>query len=182
MNNFETFSQVIDRTANMIIGVQGLTPDRVMVMMYTKSFTQHSIVFTYTDSFEHFTPLARLMAPFQGCLWISFAIVLSFAIVVILISKKLTTRQRHFVIGGRVNRTPILNMLNVVIGNAAHMHYLGAFSRTLLLLWILFCFIIRNSYQGSLYEFLVSNINRPVHKIKLNVILIVAKPTRKFTL
>lgn len=160
----------------MIIGVQGLTPERVMVMKHTHSFTQHSIVFSYTDSFEHYTPLARLLAPFQGDLWISFSIVLTISIVVILISKKLTTRQRHFVIGGRMNRTPILNMLNIVIGNAASMHYLGAFSRTLMLLWILFCFIIRNSYQGSLYEFLQSQrVNSPydtvekVHKSNVKI-------------
>lgn len=100
------------------------------------------------------------MGPFKSYVWISIAVLLSVSIFVILLTRKLSTRQRHFIIGGRMNRTPIMNMLNVLIGNAIanrninYGTYIGVFARSLFLLWIFFWLVVRNSYQGSMFDFL----------------------------
>lgn len=53
-----------------------------------------------------------------------------------------------------------MNMLNVLIGNVipnprmTNVRYFGVFARTLTILWIFFWLIVRNSYQGSLFQFL----------------------------
>lgn len=123
---------------------------------------QHSFIFAFSQSDLFATPLARLMAPFQGYVWISITCLISISIIVILMTKKLSTKHRHFIIGGRKNRTPVLNMMNALIGNVipnrkmAHRKYFGTFARTLTILWIFFWLIVRNSYQGSMYEFLQS--------------------------
>lgn len=57
-------------------------------------------------------------------------------------------------------RTTIINMFNVLIGNAIpnpemqRRQYFGVFARTLAILWIFFWLIVRNSYIGSLFQFL----------------------------
>lgn len=59
-----------------------------------------------------------------------------------------------------MNRTPIMNMLNVLIGNVIanrninYGSYIGVFARSLFLLWIFFWLVVRNSYQGSMFDFL----------------------------
>lgn len=76
---------------------------------------QHSFVFTFAENNIFVTPLARLMAPFHASLWISILLLLIISIFVILLTKQLTKFQRHFLIGGRMNRTPITNMLTSMI-------------------------------------------------------------------
>lgn len=146
----------------MTIGTYALTMDRVNVMAYSQSYMKHAFIFAYAESTQLVTPLARLMAPFQGYVWLSIALLLAISVLVILLTKNLPKSQRHFIIGGRMNRTPILNMINAIIGNVisnprmSHKMYFGTFARTLLILWIFLWLIIRNSYQGSMYEYLQS--------------------------
>lgn len=141
----------------MTIGSYALSIERIAVLSYSKSYMQNSFVFAYIRNIVFSTPL---MAPFQNCMWISIASLLFISIIIILMSKKLSTRQRHFIIGGRLNRTPILNMINVLFGNVVanrqmtRARYFGIFARTLMILWIMFWLIVRNSYQGALYGFL----------------------------
>lgn len=131
-------------------------------MSYTQSYLQNGFIFAFVQSTTPSAPMARLMAPFQDCVWISIAILLAISIFAILLSKRLSTRHRHFVIGGHMNRTPIVNMLSVLIGNTvsnprmAHRQYFGVFARTLATLWLFFWLVVRNSYQGSLYKFFQS--------------------------
>lgn len=149
---------VLDGDANMTVGTYALSVERVNAMAYTKSYSQTAFIFAFKESIELVTPLARLMSPFQDIVWISIAFLLIVSTFIILLTKKLSLRQRHFIIGGHINRTPILNMVNALIGNAisnprmAHGQSFGVFSRTLCILWLFFWLVVRNSYQGSLYE------------------------------
>lgn len=72
-----------------------------------------------------------------------------------------------------MNRTPILNMWNSVLGNSIankHIAYgkkFGILARTLLFYWIILWFILRNTYQGALYTYLQSNrVSSPYDKIE----------------
>lgn len=151
--------------ASLTIGSFALASDRVALMAHTKSYMQNSFIFVFTPNMVLSTPLWRLMAPFQSFLWISILLVLIISISIILISQKLSARQRHFIIGGRMNRTPILNMINVMIGSVIsnpRMLYkksFGVFARTLFILWVFFWLVVRNSYQGALYGFLQTQRN-----------------------
>lgn len=64
-----------------------------------------------------------------------------------------------------MNRTPILNMINILIGSVisnrrmSHQQYFGVFARTLAILWVFFWLVVRNSYQGALYGFLKTQRN-----------------------
>lgn len=77
-----------------------------------------------------------------------------------------------------MNRTPILNMITSLLGNVianpimSNWKYFGTFARTLTMFWFIFWIVVRNSYQGSLYEFLQSQrIESPydtVEKVKMS--------------
>lgn len=149
---------VIDGDANMTVGTYALSMERVNLMSYSRSYTQNALIFAFKKNAQLTTPLARLMSPFQTFVWISIAFLLFISILVILLTKKLSMQHRHFMIGGQMNRTPILNMINMVIGNSianpkmTQERHFGVFARTLCILWLFFWLIVRNSYQGSLYE------------------------------
>lgn len=106
------------------------------------------------------SPFTRLTAPFPLEIWLMIGGTLAAAIAMILLTKTLSRKWRHFYIGGRLNRTPILNMWMTVLGSPVcnprmtNRRSFGTFARTLLMLWILLWFVLRNSYQGSLYNFL----------------------------
>lgn len=144
----------------MTVAAYSPSLERVRVMAYTVSYSRNALLFAFIEKLQFATPLARLMAPFQSYVWICIAVLLAVSISVILLTRKLSARQRHFIIGGRVNRTPIMNMLNVLIGNVIanpimnYGTYFGIFARSLFLLWIFFWLVVRNSYQGSMFDYL----------------------------
>lgn len=146
----------------MTVGTYAPSLERFMVMANTHSYIQSSFVFAFAQSTKNTTPMSRLLEPFQDNLWISIGILLIISMVIILLLKKLPERQRHFIIGGQVNRTPILNMWTALMGNVipnprmTQIQYFGVFARTLCLLWIFFWLVVRSSYESSLYEFLQS--------------------------
>lgn len=166
-NNFG--NQVLMGDASMTMASYALTAQRVAVMAHSKSYMQMTFVFVFTQNMVVTTPLWRLLAPFQWPLWIAIVALLSVSILLIMLSRKLSTRQRHFLIGGRMNRTPILNMINVLIGSMIpnprmmQQQYFGVFARALAVLWIFFWLIVRNSYMGSLYGFLQTQRNSSLY-------------------
>lgn len=122
-------------------------------------YIQSSLGFAFREN-EIDSPLERFMAPFETDIWYIIGGILIISIVLILLTKKLSRQWRHFIIGGRRNRAPITNMWNTVLGGPIinrrmkNLKSFGTFARTLLLLWIMLWFVIRQGYQGTLYKFL----------------------------
>lgn len=156
------FWKVLAGEADLTIGGYLSSEIRALAFSLGTPYMQASTGFCFRES-NAFSPLTRLTAPFKGHLWTLNAVILFISIVIILSTKRLTRKWRHFYIGGRLNRTPILNMLAVVLGNPisnrqiANAQHLGTFARTLTILWIIQWLVIRNSYQGALYNYLQSH-------------------------
>lgn len=129
-------------------------------MVASQSYFQVGLAFAILPSEDISTPMEKLLAPFTTHLWESTVLCVTLAVIVILITKTMSRRWRHFVIGGRVNRTPILNMWNSFLGGGignpifSMARYLSTFARTLLLIWSTGCLVLRGSYQGALYDFM----------------------------
>lgn len=121
---------------------------------------QVDLGFSYKNDFDLETPLARMFAPLQPAIWMTIAALICCAAIIILLMKLMNVRLRQFIIGGRVNRTPVFNMICVALGgNIAnqrmrYLRYFGTFSRTLTMIWMLSFLILRNAYQCSLYDYL----------------------------
>lgn len=114
-------------------------------------------IYKETDS-DFDSSIYQLLAPLSPIVWFSITAFVLLTIVIILITKKLTRKQRHFIIGGKRNRAPILAMWAIVFGLAvvnrriSKRKFFGTFARTLALFWIILWLIIRNAYQGALYS------------------------------
>lgn len=151
--------KVYNGKVNLSTGGYGSTIRNSILFSLSVPYVQSSLGFAFRER-EIDNPLTRLMAPFETDVWLSTLGLLILSMVAILLTKKLPRQWRHFIIGGRQNRTPILNLWNTVLGGPIlnrRMKYrrtFGTFARTLLLLWILLWFIIRQGYQGTLYKFL----------------------------
>lgn len=144
------------------MGGYALSKERSIIFTASNPYLQASFGFCFKQG-NAFIPFTRLVAVFKIKIWGLICGLLLIAMMMILLTKKLPPKWRHFIIAGRLNRSPILNMWTVVVGNPISNPYLesrrnfGTFARTLLLLWILMWFVIRNAYQSALYKYLQSH-------------------------
>lgn len=121
---------------------------------------QMDLGFSFRNRLDRETPLARMFAPLHVHIWMTIAGLMGAATIIILLMKNMSAAKRCFVIGGRVNRTPVYNMVCVALGgNIANqrmrsLRHFGTFARTLAMIWMLAFLILRNAYQCSLYDFL----------------------------
>lgn len=139
--------------ANVTIGGYASTKERSLVFSCSNAYLQASIGFCYKERMGYLP----LTAPLGIRLWLVLCVILLVAIVLILLTKKLSQKWRHFIIGGKSNRSPIFNcwatLLGMCICNPYILHgkKIGTFARTLVFFWILLWFVIRSSYQAALY-------------------------------
>ena len=106
-------------------------------------------------------PLDTLFDLFKIEVWISLGAMVFIASTVTILLKLFPAKARRFIVGGWINRTPILNLLAVYLGNSFRMwndrrdrRAMSTFAKTLFTIWSLGLLIIRESYHGSLYGFL----------------------------
>lgn len=136
-----------------------LNKERAALFAFSKPYLQASLGFCFREV-DTFIPLARLAAPFRSYMWLTIGVVLFITTVIILLTKNLNREWRHFIIGGRINRTPVLNMWSSFLGNnianpkISSGEFFGNFARGIFILWVILWFVIRNSYQGALYTYL----------------------------
>lgn len=155
----------MNEEANFTIGNYLLTKERERWLSPSVSYTQQSMGLAYKERYRHVSPFSQFVAPFSLTVWLLIFAVLCMSAIIILLLKKLSSRQRHFIIGGRMNRSPILNMINLFLGGLVdnrrrrHLRYFGTFARTLAMLWMLFSFFLRKSFEGTLFGFLQ---NQPI--------------------
>lgn len=158
-NPNKTIFKLHDGTVNLTAGGYSATMRLSSIFSLSVPYLQSSLGFAFREN-EVDSPFTRITAPFQMQIWFIICVTLVATVVMILLTKKLSRQWRHFYIGGRVNRTPILNMWITVLGGPVcnprmtNRRSFGTFARTIMMLWILLWFVIRSSYQGSLYDFL----------------------------
>lgn len=150
-------AQVLEGQVDLSIAVYTLALDRSHWMSPTIPYMYAPIVFAYKGT-EFSLTLTVLLEPFRYHVWFSIFLLFFSSILIIFLTKTCNRRHRHFIIGGRLNRTPVLNLMNAALGNAVpkvnDIRYFGTFARSLLMFWILTWLILRNSYGGALYKYL----------------------------
>ncbi|KAG5684044.1 hypothetical protein PVAND_013296 [Polypedilum vanderplanki] len=102
------------------------------------------------------TSLEKFFIPFRLDLWVSLIIVLFLAVFVIAILKHKLKRFRNFIIGSNIN-DPFNELLTAFIGGSSHKLPRRNFARYLLMIFILFCLVMRSVYIGGLFKYLQSN-------------------------
>lgn len=123
---------------------------------FTATFPHHHVPVVITNVLSiPFTSIQRLLLPFQLTVWIIFICTLAFAFSVIYIILICCGDRQSFVFG-RANHAPFLNTINISLGGSVMRPPTRNFARTLLAFWLFGTLILRNSYQGALFEFLHS--------------------------
>lgn len=140
-----------------------ITTERLKFLSPSDPYLQSSLVFAYKEREAFVFSISRLLAPFEYRIWIAIVVIFVISIFLILMTKLFPQKWRHFFIGGHLNRSPILNAWQSLLGKSipnrfiANGRHFGNFARTLTMFWILLWFVIRSFYEGALYTNLQRN-------------------------
>lgn len=146
---------ILNNESDIAIGNFLLRSSRTNLMDPSMVYFSLAVVFAIPQG-ERLTPLKTLLRPFEFVVWIMLSITLAVGLLVIVtLNYKLKT-LRAFVYGTGI-KTPVINMMVAVFGGAQTKLPRRNFARFILMLFLMFCLIQRNAYQGSLYLFLKSD-------------------------
>jgi len=111
---------------------------------------------------DFYSGFEKLFLPFDYATWILIAITFAIGLTTILIVTQLSLTIRSFLIGRDV-RAPTMNLFAAFFG-LGQLRLPGRnFGRFLLMLYILWCLIIRTGYQGVLYDLLKGDGRKAQH-------------------
>lgn len=115
------------------------------------TFYDREMAFMFSNG-ERYNAYEKLMIPFDSEVWV--LLVYSFMVgffVIIIVRGACNNSIQDFVFGSSV-KTPAFNMIIAFFGQGQNILPKRNFSRYLLMLFTLFCLIIRTGYQGVQFE------------------------------
>jgi hypothetical protein len=105
---------------------------------------------------RRFTSLEKLLQPFNRTVWVLLVVMFITGIFIMLLLHLKFKSHKSLVYGQKVNY-PGLNMMAAILGLSQSVLPRRNFPRILLMMFLLFCLVMRNTYQGLLYKFIQSN-------------------------
>lgn len=113
----------------------------------------------YGKSYSSFD---KLFFPFEPSIWICISLVLLLLSIVVILLKTVSRKVRNFVVGSG-NDGPFCNTIAISLGITMPDHAVPYrnFGRTILMILLLATLVLRNAYQGNLFNFLKSQKQRP---------------------
>lgn len=141
--------------SDLAIGTFFLKPQRIKLFDYTTTFDVDDLVWVIPPG-RFYSPLEKLLQPFSNIVWILISVIIIIGISVILIINYKFRNFKNFVYGTNVNH-PLINMILVILGTQQTHLPKRNFARFLLMMFLIFCLVVRNIYQGALYQFLHSD-------------------------
>lgn len=106
------------------------------------------------------SPVENLYMPFDFETWISLFSSFAVGIFSITVVKMCSSKVMAFVFG-RNNDDPILNMAQIFFGIGLVKISGQDFARYLFMMFTLFCLVMRNAYQGKMFEFITGDLRHP---------------------
>lgn len=150
-----SLGELYHNRSDFAIGDFFLKPRRAELFDYTVPYQVLDLVWIIPPS-RAFTPLEKLLQPFSDVVWILIAVILVTGIFVIFIINYRFESCKSFVFGRNV-RHPLINMYIAMLGSQQTHLPMRNFARFLLMMFLLYCLVLRNIYQGALYQFLQSD-------------------------
>lgn len=150
------YKKLVDAKADMAIADMWLKSNRLKFIDATSSYINQQIAFVIPPGLE-LTSFEKYLRPMDAWTWIISMITIALAFIVIYVVKRKPMHVQNFVFGDRV-RDPYLNVLVGLFGGSQTVLPLQNFARFLLMMYLIFCLIMRSLYQGSLYRFLQTKI------------------------
>lgn len=108
---------------------------------------------------EPYSSYEKLWLPFSNDVWLLLILTFICAFLVFLVFKLTNETVRKFVYGSRVT-SPLYNVLIVFLGQSLRILPGRNFARYHLMIYILFCLIIRTGYQGVQFDLIFKDIRK----------------------
>lgn len=143
--------KIIDREADIAVGTYYLTETRAKFMSFCVYDSSRLILVIPLG--VPLSPLEKLFSPFSKLTWLTLLLTFLGASFVIFIIKRQKKPIQDFVFGVNCGN-PYLNMLDVLLNGSQKSFPARNFSRTLLMIFIAFCIVMRTSYQAAMFQFL----------------------------
>lgn len=150
--------KVIERNTDIAIGTYYLTMTRAKYMSFSE-YSRSKIILVIPAG-APLTAFEKLFSPFRISTWITLLSTFLIGVIVIFIVRLQNKSVQNFVFGIKTGN-PYLNMLDIFLNGSQHIQPKRNFSRTLLMIFILFCIIIRTLYQAALFNFLQTDQRHP---------------------
>lgn len=149
-----SLGEIINNRAQIAVGRYYLMEERRKVADSSISYFSFPAVLVISPG-RPLTDFEKLLRPFSGLVWISLMFTLLLAVLVIINIRSKFTQIRLLIIGRNV-QNPSMNLINAVLGGTQKTLPNRNFARFILMLFIIFCLVMRSAYVGSLYKFLQS--------------------------
>ncbi|XP_070495750.1 ionotropic receptor 21a-like [Chironomus tepperi] len=147
------------RSTDLAMGNLNLKVDRTEIMDHSLGYTLETLVFMIPKG-RPMSAFHKLLRPFDNFVWMSILFVIGVSTVIIACLSLLPRRVRNFVYGDRVT-TPYMNLMIAIYGGAQTILPRYNFARSLLMMFLLFCLVLRSLYQGALFQYLQASDNEP---------------------
>ncbi|XP_055611403.1 uncharacterized protein LOC129758007 [Uranotaenia lowii] len=149
---------VISGRANFTLGYFGYNYLRHRYMSLSQNYYYSMLVMVVSPG-ANYEAFEKLLLPFNNPLWLAFLLCLLSALAIIFCIERFPALVKDFVFGRSIHN-PSLNLFNVLFGGSSYKLPGRNFARYLLMMWILYCLILRTIYQQALFNFLQQS---PIH-------------------
>jgi hypothetical protein len=122
-------------------------------------FSNREFLMALTPS-EQYTNYEKVLFPFDVTSWILFGLFFGMTLVAIAITNRLPQETQLIVYGADI-KTPTYNVVGAFFGIAQMRLPRENCPRILLTFFIYLCLIFRTCYQGRMFDFMTSNMQRP---------------------
>lgn len=149
--------RLVDGRGDIAIADLWLKANRLKFIDATSFYITQTIAFVIPPGSE-LTSFEKYAKPLSIETWVCLLITIAGALFVIFIVKKKPQNVQEFIFGRGVS-DPYLNVFIALFGGSQPTLPQKNFARYLLMMFLIFCLVMRTIYQGSLYRFLQSTIS-----------------------
>lgn len=152
--------RIIEKKDNLTLGYFSTLPLRDSVMSSSFVYYASNLVWMIPPG-QPFNEFEKLLMPFHNDIWICCSIIFSIAFLVIFVLKFCATDEmRNFIFGWKII-SPELNIIRIILNGSIPRLPTRNFARSILIIFMIFCFIIQNSYTGRLFYFMRNSLRHP---------------------
>lgn len=146
---------LLDNETDATIGWGFLTYSKLSYISTSEEYFMVELGFIIPSG-RAFSSIEKLLIPFKPLVWICVLIVMFAAVLVVTLVEHPAKRWRDFVIGSQV-KAPLMEMLVALFGGSSHSLPRQQFPRYLLMMFLLYCLVMRTLYQSGLFRFMQSD-------------------------
>lgn len=146
------FLMLLNKEADLIVADYWLKVNRLQFVDFSTSYVNQHIAFVIPPGAEY-SILEKFFRPLDLFSWIGFVIIVVVGFLIIFVLERSRRECREFVFGVGVDE-PYLNILIAIVGGSQTKLPFGNFARFILMMFLIFCLVIRSVYTGALYDYL----------------------------